>query len=78
MHTVAFDCFLNNNRKYSIIANCKSIDGNDILGLKLTFIDDNDVTVKTKYDPVLFEELRETATELLLEDYYYPKAISKH
>ena len=70
MYQVIFIYHLNATTKYNIIAKCKAIIDQDVIGLAFQFINDADETIRMKCDPVLFEDIESEATQELLDDYY--------
>jgi aspartate 1-decarboxylase len=71
MYGVEFETLLpKTNEKVTVIAHCKSINGYDVNGLTLKFVNGNDVVIIISYDKDFFEEVEQEANNLLLEDYY--------
>lgn len=73
MYSVVFDYHLNTEEKYTVVASCKSINGHFVYGITLKFINDQDDTIRVKFDKDLFDDIEYEATEMLLEEYYNPE-----
>lgn len=72
MHPITFQYEIK-GKILQVVASCKSIlNGEDVEGLSLTFLNENDERVKVSYDKEVFEDLEHEAVYLLAEEYYNP------
>lgn len=72
MHKVEFPYELDDKRHIRVIAECKSINGDECEGLSLKFLDYHNEMVDVAYDKDLFDDIEEIATGCLTDNYYNP------